>query len=342
MKRNIRIGFVDFWDGFDVNDNFFVNLLSRRYNVEVSDSPDYLFYSVFGSEHLRYDCVSIFYTGENQSPDFNLCDYALGFEYISFGDRYFRLPNYILYPGDYIAMEKKHTHSYEELTSGRDGFCSFVYSNNNASPERSVFLDLLSEYKLVSSGGRLRNNVGGPVADKNAFQRKYKFSITFENISHEGYTTEKLVQAFAAGSVPIYWGDPRVAEVFNSKAFINCHDYSSLEEVVDVVKKIDGDDDLYRFMQAQPALKDVSFDYNRQLEALLDFLSVIFDQPLDKAGRYSRQYWCARYRANAISRERAFSHSLKGVAERIYKKTLWQWRNSSIILWKLDRIIKRR
>ena len=50
--------------------------------------------------------------------------------------------------------------------------------------------------------------MGGPVASKLDFDRSHKFSIVCENTAHSGYTTEKLVEAFAAGCIPIYWGDP--------------------------------------------------------------------------------------------------------------------------------------
>ena len=81
----------------------------------------------------------------------------------------------------------------------------------------------LNKYKRVDSGGRYLNNIGRPegVRDKFAFQSEHKFSLTFENSAHLGYTTEKLLQGFSAGTIPIYWGDPAVENCFNPKAFIN-------------------------------------------------------------------------------------------------------------------------
>ena len=217
MKPRIRINFVDFWDDFVPETSLFYQLLSEKYEIELSATPDYLFCSAFGDEHLKHDCVKIFYTGENQCPDFNLYDYAIGFERMTLGDRYFRLPIYYLYANDFAAMQAKHV---IENLDGKGDFCSFVYSNNNASPHREQFFDKLNEYKTISSGGRHRNNVGGPVADKLQFQLTHKFSIAFENSSYPGYCTEKLVQSFAARTIPIYWGDPQVDESFNEGAFI--------------------------------------------------------------------------------------------------------------------------
>ena len=253
MKKHIRIRFVDFWDDFVPENNIFYQLLSEHYEVELSDTPDYLFCSVFGEEHLRYDCVKIFYTGENQCPDFNLYDYAIGFEHLSLGDRYMRLPIYYLnrYQRYFRLMQDKHVKPITE----KEAFCSFVYSNDRASAVREQFFDQLSEYKKVSSGGRYRNNIGGPVEDKLEFELKHKFSFSFENSSYPGYCTEKLVQSFAAQTVPIYWGDPTAAETFNKEAFINCLDYSSWDEVLEAVKRVDADPELYEQMLKTPALK---------------------------------------------------------------------------------------
>ncbi len=200
MKKLIKIKFVDFNEGATAV-KVLLQHLQDHYEVELSDSPDWLFYSVFGQEHLAYnDCVKIFFTGENQAPDFNLCDYAIGFEHLQFGDRYMRLPLWMIYPDDVQQMQAKHT---GPDISAKTDFCSFVYSNSNAAPARQQFYDALSAYKHINSGGKYLNNVGGPVKDKLAFQSTHKFAIAFENTSHCGYTTEKLVQAFAAQTVPI-------------------------------------------------------------------------------------------------------------------------------------------
>lgn len=46
-KKKIKINFKYFWEGFDPNNNFFTNILKKKYDVIISDNPDYLFYSVY-------------------------------------------------------------------------------------------------------------------------------------------------------------------------------------------------------------------------------------------------------------------------------------------------------
>ena len=253
MKK-IKVAFSDFWDIFDPNDNFITDALRKNFEVEITDDPDFVFCSIFGRRFLKYDCARIFYTGENIDPDFNLVDYAMGFPKIEYYDRYLRLPHYVLYPRACDLALKKPQMSDEELLSRK--FCNYVISNAVSGPERLIMIEKLGAYKEIASGGKYRNNVGGPVADKIDFSRGYKFSIAFENSGARGYTTEKIMEAFASQTVPIYWGNPDIAEEFNPDSFINCHDFESFDEAVEFVKKVDNDDELYLRMVKAPILKE--------------------------------------------------------------------------------------
>lgn len=295
--KTIKVDFTDFWPGFKKDNNFFIRLLRQKYNVELSNSPDYLIFSCFGTEHLKYDCIKIFFTGEDLTPDFNLCDYAIGFDDIQFGDRYIRFP-YFAARSFFAQACPKHLNITNEDIQSKTGFCNFVYSNASANPIRTEFYNKLSKYKPIASGGRYMNNIGGPVDDKIAFQNKFKFSITFENESSLGYTTEKILDAFYAKTIPIYWGNVKIAEDFNPAAFINCHDFSSLDEAIEYVKKVDNDDALYRSILLQPIFKDGKVPYKFSSDAVLDFLTSIIEQPLDRAKRVSKYSFRKNYITN--------------------------------------------
>lgn len=279
MKKKIKVKFVDFFDGFNTQDNEFVDILREKYEVVFSEDPDYLFYSGFGYNHLDYDCIRIFYTGECITPDFNQCDYAIGFDRLDFDDRYVRIPLYMLfqYKKDYLQLQERRAFDTDFLKQ-KTGFCNFVYSNCFAQDLRTQVFELLSKYKRVDSGGRYKNNIGGAVKDKKEFQKKYKFSIAFENTSHNGYATEKITEAFVAGTIPIYYGDPKIAEDFDERAFVNCHRYNSLEDVVERVKEIDQDNNLFMQMINVPPVKTSYI-------SMRDFLYHIVDQEFDEARR---------------------------------------------------------
>lgn len=280
----LKVKFVDF--SSDALKKKTLPMLEKHFGeVLESDDPDFLFYSVFGYEHLKYDCVRIQWIGENLRPDFNICDYAIGFDYIEFGDRYIRIPLYYFYLEDYEKAIHKHLDVSMQGASDKK-FCNFVYSNGAASPERENFFNMLSEYKRVDSGGKYINNIGEPVKSKYEFQKQYKFSIAFENSSTDGYVTEKILQAFAAGTIPIYWGNPSVGKDFNERSFINCHNYSTFEDVIERVIEIDNNDELYYQYLCEPIGTSVQFPVN-PLEKYEEFLVHICSQKPSEAIRRS-------------------------------------------------------
>lgn len=301
MKK-IKVKYTDWWDGFELENFWIHRILSEHFEIEFSEEPDYVISSVFSKNFLKYDCVRILYTGENICPDFNLFDYAIGFEYLNFGDRYFRFPIYLMdpvYEQDISRMLQKHRISEKEIRDKRE-FCNFIYSNGSADPIREAMFYKLSHYCKVNSGGRYLNNISLPdgVPDKYEFQKKHRFSIAFENSSHPGYTTEKLIQSFAAGTIPIYWGDPCVKQVFNEKAMIYVEDVSKLDETVNLVKQIDSDYDLYLDIMRQPAVLEPQA-IQRQYTEFEKFLLNIFSQPLKEAGRRGKSYWVSYYYEDA-------------------------------------------
>lgn len=298
--NTVKINFSDFWDGFDPEDNFITDALSGHFKVVISDKPDFVFCSNFGSKHLKYRCVKIYFTGENLCPDFNLVDYAMGFQPITFSDRYLRLPLYVLYEDACQRALSKH-----ELPADYDiktkKFCNYVISNALSDPARDEMINALEAYKQVDSGGKYRNNVGGPVADKIAFETNYKFTMCFENTSAPGYTTEKLIEAFAGQTVPIYWGNPDIASEFNPQSFINCHDFDSFSDVVEEIRRIDQDDDRFLEMLKAPVLAaDSTAGTCLEKNYVSDYLYHILSQEPEKAFRRNRIYQGKRYEDHAV------------------------------------------
>lgn len=63
----------------------------------------------------------------------------------------------------------------------------------------------------------------------------FRFSIIIENVRQPHYFSEKIVDALLCETVPIYWGDPKIADYFDTQALIVCE---SLEEIQCAVKSI--------------------------------------------------------------------------------------------------------
>ena len=320
MKKTIKIKFVDFWsDDFGNNNNLFVRILRERYNVVICDDPDYYICAEFGDEVLKNPKpVRIFFTGENRVPDFNTYDYAIGFDHLTFEDRYIRFPLYYFYASDCQTLLNREAFTRHDI-SKREGFCATVISNWNGAPERKQLFEAINAYKTISSGGRFMNNVGGPVKDKVAFQSKYKFVLASENSSQRGYCTEKLIQAFMSNAIPIYWGDPLVGLTFNTESFINCMDYPSFDAVVDRIKEIDNDDDLYLHMLNAPIFinpQTPAIDF----KILREFLYHIFDQDLATVKRRNTSNIFARQTQELLDYKYAYFHPFKSAYKRIIER----------------------
>lgn len=293
--KNLRIKFIDGWRGWEMEDYFIYQVLKERYNLELADkNPDYVV-SIgvgFGDTDFKYpDAVKLVFVGENRTPDFNRFDYAIGFDHLQFGDRYLRMPLFVTYPGYRRLLARANRPAEAALLNRK--FCSFVVSNRHGDPLREEFFHRLSKYKRVDSGGRVLNNIGGRVADKLEFCSQYKFNIAFENSVYPGYTTEKLIEALAADTVPIYYGDPLVAEDVNLASIVRVKNREDVERAVEEIIELDKNDDKYlKKCLVDPLVKAKDF-YD---SAIREFLFRIFDAPLESARRLARFGSQANYR----------------------------------------------
>jgi hypothetical protein len=274
MKKKIKINFSDFWGGYDKTNNYFYNLLKDEFDIEISNNPDFLFFSVFGNQHQNHRCKKIFYTGENVAPPLGYCDWSFSFDYLD-DPRNYRLPHYLLYDGYYELARPK---IIGELFAKRK-FCNFVASNGNCQ-ERNQFVQELSKYKMVDSGGRWMNNIGYPVSDKRKFQSEYKFSVAFENNAyrpqHPGYSTEKIMEPMTVNSIPLYWGNPIIDKEFNTKSFVNFYDFGNVKDMIDFIIKLDKNDDKYLEMLNQPWFDEYNIPESNKIENIKSFLYKIF------------------------------------------------------------------
>jgi hypothetical protein len=118
----------------------------------------------------------------------------------------------------------------------------------------SFRVGILKKLGEVESLGLFGSAFGNKVDDKLAVSSEYKFSFTFENNLYPGYVTEKLLEGYLSKTVPLYWGMDS-QRFFNSKAFINLNDFTTLEDFLIAVRVHNSDEDLYAYTYEQPLLK---------------------------------------------------------------------------------------
>lgn len=254
-KQKLKLDFVDF-GGINKNNNYFTNLLSKEFDVEISDKPDILIYKEIGHINRLYNCKKIFLTGESLLPDWERADYAITCHHINDAS-HLRLPYYVWGSSSPVSRLIKSNNEFDNSIISREKICSTVISNANPkrTKERINFFKKLSNHIPVDSGGSFMNNVG-PIGQgeeaKLKFISQYKFNLCFENKSIDGYTTEKLTEAMMARCIPIYWGNNRVGEEFNKKSFLHRNDYSCDESFIKHILEIHSNDYLYKEMLKEP------------------------------------------------------------------------------------------
>ena len=92
-----------------------------------------------------------------------------------------------------------------------------------------------SKRKIQETDNRVDHQMNWNGDELTETYKNYRFVIAMENCVQPGYVTEKILNAFAAGSIPIYHGAPEISELFNPKAFINLSNFKSTQEGVEYV-----------------------------------------------------------------------------------------------------------
>lgn len=69
--------------------------------------------------------------------------------------------------------------------------------------------------------------------DKQDGLHDYRFSFAIENASYETYFTEKVMDCFTTGTVPIYWGSPDIGKFFNRDGIISLDDDFNIDMLSD-------------------------------------------------------------------------------------------------------------
>jgi len=174
------------------------------------------------------------------------------------------------------------------------------YIQKMHTPERKIFLDILSRYKKVDCFGHAGYNepplhftqdLSPPPPEReeeklryknqnienHKIYQHYKFVIVFENSIATDYITEKIVLAMLGNTIPIYWGTSSVNKYFNPGSFINYDNYESFTEMAEAVIALDQDEQRYWDMRRQP------FFPNNQLPAIITDIRRNLDKFLDRA-----------------------------------------------------------
>lgn len=273
----MKIYFNNFWDD---NKNissfpFWKNLFSYinyKYCDEIENS-DVVFNSVFSESY-----IFIFKNKRNVFITFEPIDIDSDFFYlnISYSESKNNYTKNIICPPQMLLSIYNSDIPRSLFLKNRpkriqvpEKFCCFI--TRVEKPERVDFFNQLSKYKKVDSLGPLLNNTG-ILAPHEPYEfhkliSQYKFIITFENCQKELYITEKILHGFYSMTIPIYWGSKHIHEFFNNKSFIFIEEYNqeNISSVIEQIKQIDTNDELYFNMVNQNVFRD-NFDIDNYFD----------------------------------------------------------------------------
>lgn len=122
-------------------------------------------------------------------------------------------------PPEKVGMHKK-TRLVSMLASAKDG--CFGYRLRHEAAKR--FSDKMDVFGMVANR---------PVACKTEALGDYCFSVVIENAMMDDWFTEKIVDCFACGTIPFYWGTRYIGDHFDQSGILSFGDGKSIEDDVD-------------------------------------------------------------------------------------------------------------
>jgi hypothetical protein len=204
--------------------------------------------------------VNIFYTGENERPPFGDWDAYLSFDLHSYQGKNAYLPLWWItctdIAGPNTAPYLNEPVSVTTLLSRRGvdfqkrrKFCvAFI---GKAYPFRMQALNQISEIENVEVYGAIARK---DTRSKFNASKDFRFVFAFENDLFPGYVTEKVLEAWATGAIPLYWGSDPLGYI-NSEAIINLNDFDSFQHFINRVAEVNQNRDLWEQIASQPILK---------------------------------------------------------------------------------------
>jgi hypothetical protein len=240
----INLGFVDWYEGFDQEHNFVLELFELAKAVPITTTPenaDIIIAGCYGNDlmqqvELRRDKLVLFVSGENLRPSYDIHDYSLTTEWRNYCNKNIRYPQWFSdldFGTNSISISSKIDKPFD-ITPKRNYLISAIY--NNSTPLREELVNQLRKEFGINNIHLFGSQRSGHV-NKLEILSKSVINLCLENSIGEGYVTEKLHHSIIMGCKSIYWGDKFYEKDFNNKDVINLYENPNIEECLSWCKK---------------------------------------------------------------------------------------------------------
>lgn len=134
-------------------------------------------------------------------------------------------------------------------------FCPFggswLYNEDIGIHQKNKNFSIIASWKTELRGHRLRHQIisgsckqvdvfgtgYNPIEKKIIALKDYRYSFCIENCKRDYFFTEKLIDCFLSGTIPIYWGCPSIGKFFNTKGMIIFDNLIELKEKLKICTK---------------------------------------------------------------------------------------------------------
>ena len=287
----IKVWYYNFWKHFDLLKRSFIQVLEEDGYEFVLDekNPDIVFINSFGPITYNGPAIKIGYVTEDMNRFtgiFRKIQEKTYFDMVIGNINYIKSSKFCKHPlyinsGNYKDPSKERMGSINKLVLEKDTsklkFCSIVASHDMYG-NRMPIVNLLSKISFVECPGKMNNNVQSfddAGLTKQEYIGQFVFNICPENhMGHEGYTSEKILDAISSGCIPIYYGrtnDEQDIKIFNQNRIIRYDPSSekSMNDCYNTVKELmENPGKLKEFYEQPPFLEYADIVINSMFDDL--------------------------------------------------------------------------
>jgi hypothetical protein len=119
--------------------------------------------------------------------------------------------------------------------------------------EKTKLISIVASEKRFLTGHQMRHKIidefrgkidlfgrgYSPIQNKIDSLKDYKYQIVIENESISGYFTEKLIDCFMTGTIPIYYGDSSIESIFDMSGVMVVNGFEAIRDSVTNIESID-------------------------------------------------------------------------------------------------------
>lgn len=125
----------------------------------------------------------------------------------------------------------------------------WIEEENRMIHEKSKNASIILSSKQTTTGHKLRHAIHqtyssidsfgyhNPIKNKITALKDYRFSLIIENCQKDYYFSEKLIDCFITGTIPIYWGCPSIGKFFDTNGMIIFNDFNELDSIISGLNK---------------------------------------------------------------------------------------------------------